>query len=229
MDRKQKIHSNLLEIQANIKELATKPHVDLVAVTKYGDYSDVQIMYELGHRDFGENRVEELLNKDAEAKLRGHNDIRWHFLGQIQSNKIGDLLSVSNLETIHSLSDFSHFKKIHNKLISLGRTLNFYLQVNTSHEDEKSGLESIEQVCEFIEKMNLDYANSPFRMLGLMTMGKIRSSDVLGDAKKCFSELVQIDQSLNLGLKFSMGMSGDYKTALEQGSDCVRIGSILFK
>lgn len=228
MDRIQKIQNNLEVIKSDILSFKTQKHVDLVAVTKYGDYSDVEIMYNLGHRDFGENRVEELVRKQNEAVLRSHNDIRWHFLGQIQSGKINDLLSVKNLVAIHSISQFSHVKKISNKLSELNRSLDFYLQINTSHEDEKNGLESKEEVLEFLSLLN-ELGSSHFSLIGLMTMGKIRSSDMEKDAKICFRALAQLKNELGLVLKLSMGMSNDYKIALVEGADCIRIGSVLFK
>lgn len=228
MQRNQTIQNNLEKLKNDILTLKSKESVDLVAVTKYGDYSDVEIMYNLGHRDFGENRVDELVRKQNEAMLHSHHDIRWHFLGQIQSGKINDLLSVKNLVAIHSLSDISHVRKISNKLSKLERKLDFYLQINTSHENEKSGLESVEEVQEFLSKFN-ELHSKYFTLIGFMTMGKIRSTNIERDAEICFESLVAMKNELGLSLKLSMGMSGDYKIALKAGTDCLRVGSVLFK
>ncbi|EQC44206.1 YggS family pyridoxal phosphate-dependent enzyme [Bacteriovorax sp. Seq25_V] len=225
MDRKLLIQKNLKKIEQDIATYKQVDNVTLVAVTKYGDYSDVERLYELGHRDFGENRVEALEEKQEFVKRLGHSDLRWHFIGNLQSNKIERLMSIENLVAIHSISKFDHLTKIskHQK-----HPLDIFIQVNTSHEDEKSGLENFEELQEFYER----FLESHFQGLilkGLMTMGRIRTEDVALSAKECFSKLSEMKMKLDEGLSLSMGMSSDYIYALENGANYLRIGSTLFK
>ncbi len=227
MDRKNLIQKNLNAVYSDIEKYKKVDKICLVAVTKYGDYGDIERLYELGHRDFGENRVEALEEKQAVAKSLGHHDLRWHFIGNLQSNKIERLLAIENLAMIHSIIKFEHLQKI-SKLQK--KPLDFFIQVNTSHEDEKSGLENLNELRDFIQK----YSQADFPLLklkGLMTMGKIRTDDIQASAKECFSKLAEYRDGLALAhpLDLSMGMSSDYIYALENGANYLRIGSTLFK
>lgn len=224
MDRKLLIQKNLNKINLDIAKYKQVDAVTLVAVTKYGDYSDVERLYELGHRDFGENRVEALEEKQGFVNRLGHKDLRWHFIGNLQSNKIERLMKIDNLVAIHSIIKFDHLTKIskHQK-----HPLDIFIQINTSHEDEKSGLESYEELQDFYSKFKA--ANfQKLKLKGLMTMGKIRTDDIQASAKFCFNTLSTMRNNLDPKLSLSMGMSSDYNYALENGADYLRIGSTLF-
>ena len=197
----------------------------MVAVTKQTQLDDIELMYALGHRDFGENRVEALLERAIWAREQGLVDIRWHFIGHLQSNKINKLLKVPDLFAIHSVDSLKLLQKLMARLGPEHVNLKFFIQVKTSPEDEKSGFVKLEEIREA-----LDLGRE--RILGLMTMAPIRTSDVSTGARECFGQLKELKEGLadpkraRLGL--SMGMSGDYREALEFGSDWVRIGQGLF-
>jgi len=201
--------------------------VNLVCVSKFKPITDIALMYELGARDFGENKVQELKEKD-EVLSSNCPEINWHFIGSLQTNKINNLLKVKHLVSIHSIDSI----KLLNKLLSknIGRRIGLFLQVKTSDEDEKSGFESLEELIASI-KMIKDHDDFYFQ--GLMTMGKIRTDDFEKSAKVCFEKLVSIKKKLSseLGIKdikLSMGMSQDYEIAIKHGTDFIRVGSKLF-
>ncbi|QDK41559.1 YggS family pyridoxal phosphate-dependent enzyme [Bacteriovorax stolpii] len=206
----------------------------LVAVSKYSPIDDVAMAYELGQMDFGENRVQDLEEKAAAFATRGLKDVRWHFIGNLQSNKVKELLKIPNLWSIHSVSS----KKLVEEIIKRegefkGEELKLFFQLNTSHEDEKSGFDSVEEMLEsmlFLKK----HGGPKLVIHGLMTMGSVRSEDFEAAALKCFGdlknarELAQKELGLS-DLKLSMGMSQDYKMALREGADYIRVGSAIFK
>ncbi len=217
------IESNLLKYK---EELDKFPAAKLLAVSKTKSSEFIKKAYSLGQRDFGENKVQELVLKSNELK-ECCPDIRWHFIGSLQSNKINGLLGVKHLVSIHSIDSI----KLLNKLIqkSSDRKLGLFLQVNTSGEIEKSGFNTDDEVLEAIKQME---KLSGFYLQGLMTIGKIRTENFNEEAKICFnrvSELKQrIDSSQGLNLELSMGMSSDYKIALDYKSNWIRIGSGIF-
>ncbi|MBC7428624.1 MAG: YggS family pyridoxal phosphate-dependent enzyme [Bacteriovorax sp.] len=222
------------ELDIRLRDLKVElAHATLVAVSKYSPIEDVIEAYKCGQIDFGENRVSELKTKADIFQEKNFSNVRWHFIGVLQTNKVKDLLKTPNLWAIHSVSS----KKIVEELIKresefTGIELKLFFQFNTSHEAEKTGFETIEELQESIELIR-SLKNSKLKLFGLMTMGAIRTDNVLTDAVKCFQKLKIIRALLvknyNLELKLSMGMSGDYKEALEEGADFVRIGSLIFK
>ena len=208
----------------------------LVAVTKYSPLEDLFLAYEIGQRDFGENRVKDLELKAQAFFEKGFHDVRWHFIGNLQSNKLNQLLKIKNLYSIHSIDTLKLLKKLYEKnhQLSKGKELSFFLQIKTSDEEEKSGFGSLDDVYEalrFIEEREKEKTSPSF--LGFMTMGKVRTENFEQDAAQSFESLVKLrDSVLNdfhfKDLKLSMGMSKDYKIALAHGSDFVRVGSALF-
>ena len=183
---------------------------------------------EASQLDFGENRVEELVEKSSQIQ---QSDIRWHFIGNLQSKKIKKLLEVKNLYAIHSIDRLSLLEKLQSGLEAGGKKLNIFLQVNTSDEQEKSGFQSYEEL-----KMAVEFClkhTQQINLQGLMTMSKLRTDDFEADAKICFSRLKQlkqkVEQSWSLSLELSMGMSADYPIALEMGTHWVRVGRKLFE
>lgn len=208
-------------------ELASFKEASLLAVSKTKPSSDILEAYNLGQRDFGENKVQELLSKSLELS-EACPEIRWHFIGSLQSNKINQLLQVPNLVSIHSIDSI----KLLNKLLSkkLDRTIGLFLQINTSNEDEKSGFEEFEEVKQAVNQLLSAHS---FTFQGLMTIGKIRTTDFAEDARICFEKLLQLQRDLitlyNIDkIELSMGMSSDYKIALEMGTQWIRIGTGLF-
>ena len=179
--------------------------------------------YDLGQRDFGENRVPELLEK-ANSLKDDCPDIKWHMIGNLQSNKIKKLLQCPNLISVQSIYEKKHIELFNEHLKS---KLNFFIQVNTSGEENKGGVETKEEVLELFKLVN----NSYFKFSGLMTMGKLNGTKE--DTRQSFTHLKNISHDvsseLSLPVLCSMGMSGDFETALECGSKIVRVGSSIFK
>ncbi len=220
MKRSEALASNLSQLQAELTGTTTR----LLVVSKTQTIEDIRSLYEAGQRDFGENRVQELEEKDA--ALSDLVDLRWHLIGHLQSNKISKLNKIARLVSIHSVDDVDLMSKLMAGL-KLPRPVGLFLQVNTSGEDEKSGFEDEAALNEALKK--LSSVSSPAYLQGLMTMGTIRTEDVQGEAHRCFKALKDMRDRLCPKGELSMGMSGDYLIARDYASDWVRVGSKIFK
>jgi PLP dependent protein len=195
--------------------------VTLVAVSKTKPVADIQALYELGHRDFGENYVQELVDK--QAQLPG--DIRWHFIGHLQSNKVKYIAPFVQL--IHGVDGAGLLKEINKQAIKHNRVLNCLLQVHIAQEETKFGLDADE--CEQLLQQPLNGVN----ICGLMGMASFTDNRAqveqeFGGLKKHFDNIKAQHPEWGHFNILSMGMSGDYPLALAQGSNMVRIGSLLF-
>lgn len=226
MDRKELINIRVDLIKRNFHPDATPV---LVAVTKKQPVSDIEFAYSSGIRDFGENRIEELVEK-SEA-LKHLDDIRWHYIGNIQSKKITKLFSVKGLYAIHSVDSFETLQNLIKKDENLNHPVQLFLQVNTSSEKEKSGFLDWDHLAASVNLLRKKEERFP--LLGLMTMSKVRTNSFEEDARKCFEQLVKIKNRVEgdfdlESLLLSMGMSNDYEIALEVGTDFVRLGSSIF-
>ena len=190
----------------------------VIAVSKYVQSDEIKNAYQAGFRDFGENRIPDLIRKAQELSISCP-EIRWHFIGNIQSNKIKDLMSLPDLYAIHSLDSMKHLKMIGERAIG---AVKIFIQVNTSGENQKGGVKSDDKIIELIDEIG-HYPNLYFE--GLMTMAPLDGD--LNLARESFKKLTRFigDKSPN----YSMGMSGDYVVALEQGSHYIRIGSLIFR
>jgi pyridoxal phosphate enzyme (YggS family) len=216
-----------LELKQNYLSVASEIPQDrrLICVSKTFPISDIEILYRLGHRDFGENKVQELAEK-ALALANSCPEIRWHMIGHLQSNKIKKLLSLPNLAAIHSIDSI----ELLNKLIKsqYDKSISIFLEVKTTSENEKAGFENLFDLKKAI--LILKDQNT-FKLQGLMTIGSIRSHDFEKAALESFQKLMDLkrdlDQEFQLkpSLELSMGMSQDYRMALKMGSNYVRIGS----
>ncbi len=202
---------------------------DLLIVSKTRPIEEIKIYYELGHRDFGENRVQELMEK-AEALKEVCPEIRWHMIGHLQTNKVNILFKVPQLYAIHSVHDLNLVKKLIQAEKNLQYKIQVFLQVNTSREEEKSGFEAAQEVKEAGELIK---SSSNLNLAGLMTMGTLRTDNFESEALRCFQELnsvkKKLQNDLHLELKTSMGMSQDYKIALLENSNWIRLGTMMFK
>lgn len=201
----------------------------LLIVSKTRSLEDIKIYYELGHRDFGENRVQELLEKSYSLQ-KDCPEIRWHMIGNIQTNKVNQLFSVSNLFAIHSVDDRELVEKMIKAEERLSHEVFVFLQFNTSHEAEKSGFETytdLEASAELLLKC------SKLKLKGLMTMGTLRTDNFEAEAGRCFQDLQvekeKLQNELNIKLETSMGMSQDYKIAVREKSDWIRLGTMMFQ
>jgi PLP dependent protein len=205
-----------LELQ---NELSPKG-VTLIAVSKTKPPEDILALYELGHRDFGENYVQELLEKQASLPK----DIRWHFIGHLQSNKVKYIVPFVHL--IHGIDSLKVLREVEKQGQKLQRKIDVLLQVHIAREETKFGLDTAElnEVVQFLPSFN--YLN----IKGIMGMASL-TEDTL-QVKSEFKELKLLYEQYRVVIPsfsiLSMGMSGDYKIAIEQGSNMVRIGSLLF-
>lgn len=212
-------------IASEIKIIRDKllPNVSLLAVSKTRPASMVEEAYKCGQRDFGENKVQDLLEKSQ--SLSDLDDISWHFIGHLQSNKINQLLQVVNLASIHSIDTSKLLFKILSKKTT--KNIGLFLQVNTSGEAQKGGFSG--DLDELQEAVLATRQSECFYLQGLMTIGKIRTESFEADARASFSKLVEIRDDLGLpNLQLSMGMSSDFEIAQEYGTNWVRIGSQIF-
>ncbi|KAG5355300.1 UPF0001 protein [Yarrowia sp. C11] len=227
MSRVSELAHNYNHVKTAVSALS--PSTRLVCVSKYKPASDIQAVYDLGQRHFGENYVQELMEKVANLPQ----EIQWHFIGSLQSNKCAQLAkNIPNLwvETVDGekkakkLNDAREQSEYKDKA-----PVHVFVQVNTSGESQKSGMdpEDVSKTVEYIVK-----ECPQLKLAGLMTIGSIEQSKG-SEENKDFATLVQIrdsiEQALDItGLELSMGMSSDYEEAIKQGSTNVRIGSTIF-
>ena len=199
----------------------------LVAVSKTKPVEDLQVLYGLGQRDFGENYVQELVGK--QPVLPG--DIRWHFIGHLQSNKVKYIAPFVHL--IHGVDSLKLLEAIDKEGRKLGKIINCLLQVYIASEETKYGfdLQEVRQVAAhyFLEKK---FEN--VKICGLMGMASFTEDQTIVEnefksLKSMFDEIRHTYPELAAEFNvLSMGMSGDYKLAIQCGSNMVRIGSLIF-
>jgi len=206
-----------------LKELDGK--AILVAVSKTKPIEDIQELYKLGQRDFGENYVQEL----AEKYEKLPKDIRWHFIGHLQSNKVKYIAPFVHL--IHGVDSFSLLKEINKQALKNNRVIDCLLQVHIAKEETKFGLDSRE-LKTILHSDQLPELHN-IRICGLMGMASFSDKkDLLRTEFKYLKDLFDTNaqhSTFNIQLStLSMGMSADYIIAIEEGSNMVRIGSLLF-
>ncbi|MBT7609003.1 MAG: YggS family pyridoxal phosphate-dependent enzyme [Bacteriovoracaceae bacterium] len=206
----------------------------LVAVTKYATIEDAKTIYYCDHYDLGEARVSQLQERSQEFYASSMDKIRWHFIGNLQTNKINRLLKIPNLYAIHSIDSKKLLEGIYDRIdLFEGYQLRFYVQIKTSEEHEKSGVENYDQLSQIVNYI-LAHPHAKLKFQGLMTMGAIRTENFKVDAVTSFKKLAKIrnkllkDYDLNQDFELSMGMSNDYQLAIDSGSHLVRIGQALF-
>lgn len=195
-------------------------NVALVAVSKTKPAEEIRELYDLGHRDFGENYVQELVEK-AEKLPK---DIRWHFIGHLQTNKVKFIIPFVQL--IQGVDSLKLLKEINKQSAKTGRVVDCLLQIHIAQEETKFGLDNseLEEVLANLEALK------NVRVVGLMGMASF-----IGDMDKVRKEFKRLKSIYNEVKQshlpihiLSMGMSSDYKIAIEEGSTMVRIGSLLF-
>jgi pyridoxal phosphate enzyme (YggS family) len=195
------------------------PDVTLVAVSKTKPAEDILALYELGQRDFGENYVQELTEKAPSLPK----DIRWHFIGHLQSNKVKYIVPFVHL--IQGVDSLKLLKEIDKQSAKAGRVTDCLLQVHIATEETKFGLDGQELSAllgsdEFQGLKNI-------RTRGLMGMASFSDDQAL--LKKEFTVIRELYQRYGNGWNtLSMGMSSDYRLAVQEGSNMVRVGSLLF-
>ena len=221
-----KIGKNILKIKQDIKAAEKKFNRDsnsvlLMAVSKTQSVENILKAYEAGQRDFGENYVQESIEKIVELK---NLDITWHFIGKIQSNKSKYI--AENFDWIHSIDKISTLKKINDFRKNVEEKLNVCVQVNIDSEDSKSGI-LVNQVEDFIVKAS---KFEKLKIRGLMAIPMYHPDYVsqyktFAKIKNLFDSLIKKNFRLDT---LSIGMSSDYNAAIEAGSTIVRIGTSIF-
>ncbi len=213
-----------MNITDNIKKFTSElgPEITLVAISKTKPESDILEAYSTGQRDFGENKVQEMTQK-REA-LPG--DIRWHMVGHVQTNKVKYMAPFVSL--VHAVDSLKLLKEINKEAKKNNRTIDCLLQIKIAEEESKFGLSKKE--AEEILNSEKYRSFKHIKVRGLMGMATF--TDDLQQVKREFHTLKVIYDNLkaeNPNFEIlSMGMSGDYKVALECGSNMVRIGSSIF-
>jgi hypothetical protein len=212
--------------QEIVRQLNEKK-VTLVAVSKTKPAAAIEQMYQLGQNDFGENYVQELTDKQAQLPK----DIHWHFIGHLQTNKVKYIASFVHL--IHGVDSLKLLKEINKQAQKAGRVIDVLLQIYIAQEETKFGLDE-KELEELLDTNRIGLQDlKNIKIAGLMGMAsftedanKIRQE--FRHLKGIFDRYAQLDTA-NCQLKIlSMGMSSDYTIAIEEGSNMVRIGSLLF-
>jgi hypothetical protein len=227
----ERLSGNLDNVKKNIADAALRAGRDegevcLVAVTKTVDVEVMHALYDLGVREFAENRAQVAKKKIGEFDGK---DIRWHFIGHLQRNKVKDVFPQFNV--LHSLDSLRLAKEIQKVADNRGfeKPVDVFLEVKVSEENSKLGVSDYEELKEIagniveLPKLNL---------IGVMAMAPFFED--MEKTRKYFSELRQLrdsmqdDMSISLP-ELSMGMSNDYEIAVEEGATMVRVGSALFE
>jgi PLP dependent protein len=221
---KEKAIKNLDELIKRVEfaRLQVSPHtiVQIIGVSKYNTNDDVALLYNCGQRAFGENKVQDLKNKQDElTKL----PISWHFIGSLQKNKINNLIDL-NPTLIHSLDSLELAQELDKRLKAKNKTIPCLLQINSALEDTKSGVDPKDAVSIYNE-IKEKYQNIILK--GVMSIGA--NSDDKNLIVKSFKTTKEIFDRCDGATICSMGMSSDFELAILNGSNMIRVGSGLFK
>ncbi|MFB9056466.1 YggS family pyridoxal phosphate-dependent enzyme [Mariniflexile ostreae] len=214
------IKENLNHIQSSIPK-----HVTLVAVSKTKPITDIMEAYHAGQRIFGENKIQEMVEKH-EAMPK---DIEWHMIGHVQKNKVKHMASFVSL--IHGVDHFKLLKEINKQAKKQERTIDCLLQIKIANEASKFGMTKIDAL-EIIQSEAFSKLEN-LRVTGLMGMATFTDNEQQIEQefrylKNTFNELESF-KTLNFNPKIiSMGMSGDYPLAIDCGSTMIRVGSSIF-
>ena len=221
------LSQNLREVESNIKSACervgrARESVTLIAVSKTQPVSAIEEAYALGIRDFGENKVKEMLGKEPQLPA----DIRWHLIGHLQTNKVKH--AVRQFDLIHSVDSVSLAEVIDKEFAKKDFIARILIEVNVAKEDSKSGfyIEELEEKVAEMAKL------SHIEIRGLMTVAPFTDNPeenrpVFRALRESLSSLQKKFPSLPL-MELSMGMSGDYVVAIEEGATIIRVGSFIF-
>ncbi|MEO5971011.1 MAG: YggS family pyridoxal phosphate-dependent enzyme [Bdellovibrionia bacterium] len=225
MNQTSPVSSNYKKLLEKISFLAIQSKgsfpVTLIAVSKRQSVDAIEELYRLGQRDFGENYVQELITKAEELNRRGCHEIRWHFIGHLQTNKVKSLIPW--VSCVHTVDSTRIAQELAKKWVIAGREgrLPVFIEVNTDREETKSGVnpDEVLPLCEKIAQYPV------LEVLGLMCIPPLE-----GDPTSRFKDLAALERRLrpySQGM-LSMGMSGDFATAIAEGATHIRVGTALF-
>lgn len=213
-----------MSVQQNLQQIkdGLPSHVTLVAVSKTKPVGMIVEAYEAGHRDFGENYVQELCDKHPLLPQ----DIRWHFIGHLQSNKVKYIIEFVHL--IHGVDSFKLLKEINKQALKIGKKINCLLQLHVAMEETKFGFSyrECEELLKSEEYKTLDHVN----VIGFMGMAS--NTENTNQIKSEFEGIRKFKERMaptNPRLSvLSFGMSADYPLAIDCGSTMIRVGSAIF-
>ncbi|WP_299386334.1 YggS family pyridoxal phosphate-dependent enzyme [uncultured Lacinutrix sp.] len=214
------IENNLNNIKQTLPE-----HVTLVAVSKTKPVSDLMEAYNAGQRIFGENKIQEMADKFEQMPK----DIEWHMIGHVQTNKVKYMASFVSL--IHGVESFKLLKEVNKQALKHDRVIDCLLQIKIAEEDSKFGM-SAKEASNILQSENFS-ALKNIKVIGVMGMATF-TENILQIEKefrllKSTLENLKVTETTNCQLQtISMGMSGDYKLAIDCGSTMVRVGSSIF-
>ena len=220
------IVENLAHLRAKIEETCNRAgrnpnEIKLIAVSKYFGVVSIIEAKNCGLSDFGENRAQELTLKYEKLG----NDVTWHFIGTLQKNKVK--YAVNAAELIHSVDSLELVDEINKRTEKIGKVQKILLEVKTSEEETKSGLETENEILSLVKRCS-ELKN--IELKGLMTMAPL--TDDTNIIRKSFRDLRNLkDQIKNKGYnltELSMGMTSDFEIAIEEGATMIRIGSAIF-
>lgn len=211
------ITANLQQIKASIPE-----HVTLVAVSKTKSNEAILEAYQTGQRIFGENKVQELTEKHESLPK----DIEWHMIGHLQSNKVKYIAPFVSL--IHGVDSFKLLKEINKRAAQNERIINCLLQIHIAEEDTKFGFDE-KEVIELLQSETFQHLKN-IKVVGLMGMATFTDDE--NQIRKEFKTLKNLFDKFQISNHqfqiLSMGMSGDYQIAIEEGTTMIRVGSSIF-
>ena len=210
----QKYKDIISSIDRKIEEQKIQLTPKVIAVSKTFKLESILPLIEYGHLDYGENKVQEAIDKWSAMKLK-NKDIKLHLIGKLQTNKVKHAIKI--FDYIHSLDSTKLAKKIAEEQNKQNKNLKLFIQVNIGNEEQKSGvkIDQIDDLIIFSKKLNLN-------IVGLMCIPPANK-----EPDKYFKEIKLLNKRLNLP-EISMGMSSDYLKAVENSSTYLRIGSSIF-
>ncbi len=220
------IKKNLAEIHQEIEQICRQHgrnsnEVCLLAVSKTKPASDIEDAFNAGQKDFGENYLQEALEKIDQLRQL---DITWHFIGGIQSNKTRPI--AENFDWVHTLSSSKHAHRINDQRPTDLKPINACIQVNISHEASKSGLD-VEEVLPLAKEIA---SLENIQLRGLMVIPAPTSNETM--QRQVFHQVAELMQTIKAnGIALdtlSMGMSADYPAAIAEGATIIRIGTAIF-
>ena len=221
-----------IDAYQNVLTACKAKNVTLVAVSKTKPVSAILELYNLGQRDFGENYVQELLEKQEQLPK----DIHWHFIGHLQTNKVKQIIDF--VELIHGVDSWKLLKEINKQSEIINKVTNCLLQIHIAQEETKFGLDENE-LNELLNKITSEPMKN-IKVIGLMGMASFTEDEIqirkeftylksLFDKRNKLSTPVPPNAGVNFQLStLSMGMTADYKIAIEEGSNMIRVGSLIF-
>lgn len=221
MERISRLKTVLSKITTSLQNNLKTFKVKLLVVSKTRPIEQIVDVYNEGQRDFGENYVNEIIEKSEKLPL----DIKWHMIGHLQTNKCKKLMAIKNLYAIESVDSVKLAEEIQKQCIKLDREMNIYLQVNISNEPTKSGI-PIDQVIDIYEEI----VNKCDRVqiIGLMSLGEIGNKEQFN---AMYDLKLKICNNYGIDLEdftLSLGTSDDFEEAIAHGSNEVRIGGYIF-